>query len=103
MYNCIHGHAPIRLCNSIDMVFDRHPMNTRFANSLNVVIPKPNIEFFKSSLRYSGGSVWNNLNSVLHNAKSIDSFKKNKKKKIFLLKHFPLLYHTFYDRFIFPI
>ena len=28
MYNCIHGHAPVSLCNSIDMVFDRHPMNT---------------------------------------------------------------------------
>ena len=80
MYNCIHGHAPVSLCNSIDMVFDRHPMNTRFANSLNVVIPKPNIEFFKNSLRYAGGRVWNNLHSDLQNANSIDCFKRKYKK-----------------------
>ena len=41
MYKCIHGHAPDRLCNEIEMVFDRHGMNTRNANSLKVTIPKP--------------------------------------------------------------
>ena len=44
MYKCIHGTAPTRLCNEIEMYFDRHGLNTRNANSLNVVLPKPNIE-----------------------------------------------------------
>ena len=57
MYKCIHGYAPLRLCYAIDMVFERHPMNTRFANSMSVVLPKPNIEIFKNSLRYEGGKV----------------------------------------------
>ena len=52
MYKCIHGHAPDRLCNEIEMVFDRHGMNTRNANSLKVTIPKPNIECFKRSFKY---------------------------------------------------
>ena len=40
--------APTRLCNEIEMYFDRHGLNTRNANSLNVVLPKPNIEMFKN-------------------------------------------------------
>ena len=54
MYKCIHGTAPTRLCNEIEMYFDRHGLNTRNANSLNVVLPKPNIEMFKQTFRYSG-------------------------------------------------
>ena len=53
IYKCIHGTAPTRLCNEIEMYFDRHGLNTRNANSLNVVLPKPNIEMFKQTFRYS--------------------------------------------------
>ena len=47
MYRCIHGSAPVRLCNEIEMFYDRHGFNTRNSDSLNVVLPKPNTEHFK--------------------------------------------------------
>ena len=79
MYRCIHGTAPIRLCNEIEMYFDRHGLNTRNANSLNVVLPKPNTERFKQSFRYSGPNTWNSLHSDLQNALTLHSFKKSYK------------------------
>ena len=86
MYKCFHGYAPLRLCNAIDMAFERHPMNTRLANSMSVVLPKPNIDIFKNSLRYEGGKVWNNLPSNLQNEQSIDCFKNMCIKKTYFSK-----------------
>ena len=40
MFKCIRGIAPPRLSNEIEMYFVRHGLNTRNANSLNVVLPK---------------------------------------------------------------
>ena len=34
---CIRGSAPVRLCNEIEMFYDRHGFNTRNSDSLNVV------------------------------------------------------------------
>ena len=83
MYNCIHGKAPIRMCNEVEMVFDRHSFNTRLANTLNVVLPKPTLECFKSCFKYAGGMVWNNLPTYIQNAKSIDVFKRMYKIQYF--------------------
>ena len=37
MYKCVKGLAPDRLCNNIEMYFDRHGFNTKNADSLYVV------------------------------------------------------------------
>ena len=65
MYKCFNGTAPPRLCNEIEMVFDRHGYNTRNADSLNIVPPKVNLNVMKTSFRYSGASVWNALPQTL--------------------------------------
>ena len=83
IYKCIYGLAPDRLCNDVEMVFDRHGINTRNANSLKVTVPKPNLECFKRSLKYAGAQVWNSLPDILHNATSIESFKVLYKEKYF--------------------
>ena len=83
MYKCIHGTAPTRLCNEIEMYFDRHGLNTRNANSLNVVLPKPNIEMFKQTFRYSGPKEWNSLHNDLQNSQTLSSFKRQYKIKFF--------------------
>ena len=75
MYQCVHGLAPSRLCNEIEMYFDRHGLNTRNANSLNVVPPKPNIQLFCQSLKYAGAKVWNKLPTNFQNDQSLDVFK----------------------------
>ena len=64
------------LCNEIEMYFDRHGLNTRNANSLNVVLPKPNIEMFKQTFRYSGPKEWNSLHSDLQISQTLSSFKR---------------------------
>ena len=83
MYNCIYGNAPVRLCNEVEMVCDRHDVFTRYSNTLNVVLPKPILECFKRSFRYAGGKIWNNLSSNLQNAKTIDTFKRMYKEMKF--------------------
>ena len=54
MYQCINGLAPSRLCNEIEMYFDRHGINIRNANSLNVIPPKPNTQLYCQSFKYAG-------------------------------------------------
>ena len=83
MFKCIHGNAPDRLCNEIEMVFDRHGVITPNANSLKVTVPKPNLECFKRSFKYSGAQVWNSLPDNLHNASSVNNFKLLYKTKYF--------------------
>ena len=81
MFKCIRGIAPPRLSNEIEMYFDRHGFNTRNANSLNVVLPQPNLTLFKQSFRYAGAVTWNKLSNDEQNANSIDIFKHLYKKK----------------------
>ena len=83
MYNCIHGKAPVRLCNEVEMVFDRHGFNTRLSNTLNVILPKPNLECFNNCFRYPGGKIWNSLPSAFQDAISIDVFKRMYKDNFF--------------------
>ena len=83
MYRCIHGYAPVRLCNEIEMFYDRHGFNTRNSDSLNVVLPKPNTELFKQSFRYSGPQKWNSLPNELQNYHTLSSFKRYYKQKFF--------------------
>ncbi len=58
-----------------------HDRNTRFANNINVVIPKPNIETFRNSFMYQGAISWNSLPPHLKNATTHDSFKRMYKKE----------------------
>ena len=83
MYQCIHGTAPVRLCNEIEMYFDRHGFNTRNANSLNVVAPKPSTEMFKQSFTYAGPKTWNSLDDEIKNSHTLTTFKT-----LYKLKHF---------------
>ena len=83
MYKCINGLAPLRLCNEIEMYFDRHNFNTRNANSLNVIVPKPNHNYYKQTFRYAGAKIWNQLPTDLQNATSLNMFK-SKYKQLYL-------------------
>ncbi len=47
MFKSMHGLNP-HWINNILMSFENHDRNTRFANNLNVVVPKPNVETFRN-------------------------------------------------------
>ncbi len=47
--------------NNILMACQNHYRNTCFANNMNVVIPKPNVETFRNSFMYQSAISWNSL------------------------------------------
>ena len=57
MFKCIHGLAPTHMINELEMVCERHAYSTRNADSLNVVVPKPNLACFKRRFRFSWAKV----------------------------------------------
>ncbi len=72
----IHGLNPHWINNNILMACKNHDRNTRFANNMNVVVPKPNIETFRNSFMYQDAISWNSLLPQLKYATSHDSFKR---------------------------
>ncbi len=54
MYKCVHGFTPKLLCDMIVMTSDVNVRNTRNTDSLNIYIPKPNIECYRKSFKYAG-------------------------------------------------
>ncbi len=63
------------------MACENHSRHIRFANNMNVVIPKPNIETFRNSFMYQAAISWNSLPLHLKNATTHDSFKRLYKKE----------------------
>ncbi len=53
------------------MECENHDRNTRFANNMNVVVPKPNVETFRNSFMYQDAISWNSLPPQLYIRKSI--------------------------------
>ena len=45
--------------------------NLRSSNSLNFIIPKPNIELFKESVSYSGTILWNSIPADIRASETI--------------------------------
>ena len=79
MFIFIHGLAPTHMINELEMVCERHDHNTRHADSLNVVVPKPNLEclnvvFVSQGLKY--GILYQKTCRIAECA-SVDSFKHN--------------------------
>ena len=61
MYKCIKTDEPTYLNDKLIYVNNYHTHNTRSASNNVLVLPKPNIELFKTSLVYKGPQLWNNL------------------------------------------
>ncbi len=61
MYKCVDGFAPKLVCDMIVMASDVNVRNTRNTYSLNVYIPKPNIECYRKSVKYVDGKIRNDL------------------------------------------
>ncbi len=64
----------------IVMASDVNVGNTRNTDSLNVYIPKPNIECYRKSFKYAGGKIQNDLQNNIQNAPSVKAFKYAYKK-----------------------
>ncbi len=65
------------------MACEHHDRNTRFANNINVIVPKPNVETLRNSFMYQGAISWKRLPPHLKYATTHDSFKRLHKKEYF--------------------
>lgn len=45
-YKYVHGLPPLKLCDEIGLVSDRHDINIPNSNSPTVVVPKPYLYLF---------------------------------------------------------
>ena len=79
IFNCIHGNAPQNLVNSIVMACEVHDVNTRLANSFNVVVPEYRTEFYKRSFIYRASIVWNGLPESIKDCNNLVHFKRQVK------------------------
>ncbi len=84
MYKCVHWLAPLRLCDEIELVCDRHDINTCNSNSLNVAVPKPKVECFRNSVKYSGNKVWYEIPGHIQCATSVKYLTLNIKETLLL-------------------
>ena len=69
MFKCLKSVAPENLKN----IFSSK--NTRDQSKL--YIPLPRIDLFKTSFKFSGAFLWNNLPLAVKNSKSVHCFKRN--------------------------
>ena len=77
MYKIMNGLAPPSLTSKFQVNSSRY--------SDNILIPKPRVDIFKTSLLYSGGTLWNSMPKFIKDSRSIDTFKLHYKS--YLLKN----------------
>ena len=76
MYKCIINSAPDYLCNSFDMNTNSNVYLLRSSAKENLFVPRPNSNFMKRTVHYSGTILWNSLPPNLKLIQDIDLFKK---------------------------
>ena len=71
MYKFFSGLLPSYLNDVLPKIKQSSYANSR----INVTVPRPRIDIYKTSLCYSGGVLWNNLPTAIKNAGSLSIFK----------------------------
>ena len=77
MYKIVRKRAPAYLCNTFEH------SQTRYVNSRSTLkVLRPRIDLSKTSLSYSGASLWNSLPGCLKNKPSLNTFKTSLQKHL---------------------
>ena len=72
MHKLVHGKCPYYLEQIIESSLRCRSINSR---NMTLILPRPRIDLYKSSLRYSGTYVWNSLPRYLKGPSSTNTFK----------------------------
>ena len=75
LYKIFNGLAPDYLNDMFTPTTDVHSRNLRSVSDFQLYCPRPNTEFFRKSLSYSGTVIWNKLPIHVKNATSVAAFK----------------------------
>ena len=69
MFKCVNDLAPINLTSMFSSKNER--------DQTKLYVPLPRIDLFKSSLKFSGASLWNSLPLQIQQSSSLNSFRRN--------------------------
>ena len=73
MYNSMHNKVPKYLSDKFVL---NSNLGLRSTTNEELVVPFPNMEFFRKSFSYSGASIWNEIPLHIRQAENINSFKR---------------------------
>ena len=72
VYKALNGLSPAYIS---DIFKYTHNIGLRSYESKQLNVPKPNLEFFRKSLSYSGSQLWNEIPIEIRSSSSLQSFK----------------------------
>ena len=75
IHKIYNDQTPKYLSNFITKATDRY-------SSMNLIVPKPKLDLYKTSLSFSGSNLWNNIPDRLKSKTSFNSFKRELKEWI---------------------
>ena len=75
IHKIYNDQTPEYLSNFITKATDRY-------SSMNLIVPKPKLDLYKTSLSFSGSNLWNNILDRLKSKTSFNSFKRELKEWI---------------------
>ena len=74
MYKVLNGLASDYLGEKLSYVCQRHEHKLRNAD-INLILPRPNIEYGKKTFSYSGAALWNSIPGDIRKAQTLRLFK----------------------------
>ena len=75
MYKIMHNLTPPYLTSLFKFSKEVHDRTLRSTSENLLYVPKPNFEFYRNSLAYSGSKIWNSIPDHLRSATSLQYFR----------------------------
>ena len=75
MYKIMHNLTPPYLTSLFKFSKEVHDRTLRSTSENLLYVPKPNFEFYRNSLAYSGSKIWNSIPDHLRSATSLQHFR----------------------------
>ena len=73
VFKCVSGDAPFHLRH----LWSKHESRYNLRRKNCLVLPKPNTDFIKKSVKFVGASLWNSLKNNARLEESLAGFKKS--------------------------
>ena len=86
VYKCLNSLSPNYLSHRLVTTGSVYKKALRSTTSLNLIVPKPNTEFYKRSFIYSGTVLWNSLPTSMKQSPSLPCFR-SRLQRFILNKH----------------
>ena len=75
VYKSLNNICPAYMCSKFTYSDINQPHSLRSGENKELKVPKPNLEFFRKSLTYSGPVIWNKIPKSVRLADTLQSFK----------------------------